>query len=250
VLGLDLTTDAGRQMYASLLAVAPAFDKVLSYFEQVNKTTIDGLQQTIDKFNSFAASLKKYRDTLFANDATQGNAYQTLKAKFIAAANLAATGDATALGGLEQSGKDFLTAAKNNASSLQQYLRDVAMVARGVDSGIAASEDAADYAQLQLDALKNATTILQQISSNTAATASALTTAPVAQPAGTAPSTSSAAPTATTDQLAQQNETIIQQNATIIQNLTDMNRLWKRFDGDGLLVRGETDTPLYTTAAP
>jgi hypothetical protein len=188
VLGLDLTTDAGRQMYASLLSVAPAFDKVLSYYEDANKTTIDGLQKTADKFNAFATSLQKYRDTLFQTDAAQGNAYRTLRAKFSATAALAATGNETALGGLEQSGKDFLAAAKNNASSFQQYQRDVALVARGVDKGIFAATETADYAQLQLDALKNATTILGAISVNTASTVAALTgsstpvTTPVSAP--------------------------------------------------------------------
>jgi hypothetical protein len=210
VLGLDLTTDAGRQMYASLLAVAPAFDKVLDYFEQLNKTTIQSLQSTVDQFTKFADSLKKYRDTLFATDTAQGNAYATLRARFIATANLAATGDATALGGLEQSGKDFLTAAKNNASSLQDYYRDVALVARGVDKGIFAAESTADYAQLQLDALKNAVTILGTISANTASTAAALG-APVAAPVST-PVTS----TAQTPQTAQV-------SADIQQLRTDIN---------------------------
>jgi hypothetical protein len=174
VLGLDLTTQAGREMYAALLAVAPAFDKVLDYFDELNKQTIQSLQQTADQFTKFADSLRKYRDTLFATDAAQGSAYATLRAKFIATAASAGAGDATALGGLETAGKDFLTSAKANASSWLQYQRDVALVARGVDQGIFAAEATADYAQLQLEALQNATTILQAISGNTAATAAAL----------------------------------------------------------------------------
>jgi hypothetical protein len=174
VLGLDLTTQAGREMYAALLAVAPAFDKVLDYFDEVNKQTIQSLQQTADQFGKFADSLRKYRDTLFATDAAQGNAYALLRAKFITTAGSAATGDATALGGLEAAGKDFLTSAKDNASSWLQYQRDVALVARGVDQGIFAAQSTADYAQLQLAALQNAATILQTISVNTAATAAAL----------------------------------------------------------------------------
>jgi hypothetical protein len=244
VLGLDLTTDAGRQMYASLLAVAPAFDKVLDYFDQLNKKQIETLQSTIDQFNKFTDSLKKYRDTLFASDATQGNAYNVLKSRFIATANLAATGDATALGGLQQSGQDFLTAARNNASTLQQYLRDVALVARGVDNGIAASEDAADYAQLQLDALRNATSILQQINANTQATAAALTQPVVAQPTSAPPVVYSSTTETSVPVVEDQNARIIQQNDTIIDLLTKQQRLFTKFDGDGLLVRTDSDTPL------
>jgi hypothetical protein len=178
VQGIDLTTDAGQAMFAALMAIAPAFSKVIGYFDDLNKKAITGFQQTIDQFTKFADSLKKYRETLFATDAAQGNVYAALKAKFAATAALAATGDATALGGLQGAGQDFLTAARNNASSMQQYLRDVAQVARGVDQGIFAATETADYAQLQLDALQNATTILGTIATNTATTAAALTGAP------------------------------------------------------------------------
>jgi hypothetical protein len=41
-----------------------------------------------------------------------------------------------------------------------------------------------------------------------------------------------------------QNQTIIQQNATIIDLLTKQQRLFTKFDGDGLLVRTDSDTPL------
>jgi hypothetical protein len=245
VLGLDLTTDAGRQMYASLLAVAPAFDKVLDYFDQLNKQAIQGFQQTIDQFSKFVDSLTKYRATLFATDAAQGNAYVALKAKFIATSALAATGDATALGSLEQGGKDFLTAAKNNASTLQQYLRDVSLVARGVDSGIAAAGHTVDVAQAQLDALQSQTSILQQISANTQATATALAQ-PVSAPP---PSAANPTPTVADPVVVAQNQTIIEQNATIISNLDEMRRFWRRVEGDGLTVKTDDDTPLATVAA-
>ncbi|HYC66535.1 MAG TPA: hypothetical protein VEC14_17525, partial [Reyranellaceae bacterium] len=252
VLGLDLTTAAGREMYAALLAMAPAFDKVLDYQQQVQKATVDGLKQTVEQFSKFAESLKKYRDGLFATDAAQGNAYAALKAQFAATAALAATGDATALGGLESAGKAFLDAARNNASSREQYLRDVALVAQGVDKGIFAAEETADYAQLQLDALGNAVSILGTISLNTAATAAALGATPsnsdLVEAAGTSTaassSTSSPASSNSNDQLVAQNETIIRQNAQLVESLTKLERYWARLEGDGLLVRTDADTPL------
>lgn len=185
VLGLDLTTAAGRDMYASLLAVAPAFDKVLDYFDQANKAAIDGLKSTADQFNGFVASLTKYRDTLFATGASEAQAYQALRSKFVATSALAAGGDASALGGLEGAGKAFLDAARNNASTREDYLRDVAIVARGVDAGIFAADATADYAQLQYDALNNANSILGTISTNTAATAVALGAGAMVTAAGT-----------------------------------------------------------------
>jgi hypothetical protein len=47
--------------------------------------------------------------------------------------------------------KSFLDVAKDRAGSLQQYQRDVALVARYVDQGIAASDGQASMAQKQLD---------------------------------------------------------------------------------------------------
>lgn len=174
VLGLDLTTASGRDLYASLMSLAPAYDKVLDYQEQMQKKTVDGLQQTFDQFSKFADGLRKYRDTLFATSAAQGNAYGVLRAKFIATSEMAAQGNAGALGELENAGKAFLDTARNNASTREQYLRDVALVARGVDSGIFAAEETADYAKLQLDAMANAVSFLGAINANTAATAAAL----------------------------------------------------------------------------
>jgi hypothetical protein len=260
VLGLDLTTEAGRDMYAALLALAPAFDKVLDYQEQAQKATIDGLKQTIDQFTKFAESLKKYRDGLFAADVAQGNAYDRLRAQFSATAALAATGDATALGGLENAGKSFLDASRGNASTREQYLRDVAMVARGVDRGIFAAEETADYAQLQLDALGNAVSILTAIDANTAATAAALgstvtTPSSGSLPAAPVPSTPSAgqlldaAGNATaimggsggggeqTSKLAEQNDRMIGQGSDLNDTMKRVERILVRFEGDGMPVR-------------
>ncbi len=245
VLGLDLTTDAGRQMYASLLAVAPAFDKVLDYFADANKKIIEGLQSTADKFNGFATSLQKYRDTLFATDAAQAASYASLKAKFASTAALAATGDATALGGLEGAGKDFLTSAKNNASTWLQYQRDVALVARGVDKGIFAAKSVADYAQLQLDALNNVVTILGSIAQSTAATASVVTGQPVPTPAGV-PSTPTGGGTNTQTVADAQTQADIQAAlVSIATSNASIERLLKRFDrGDSLAITIDSDDPL------
>lgn len=174
VLGLDLTSDAGRDMYASLLALAPAFDKVIKYQEGLGKSTSDTLKQTVDSFTKLAESLQKYRDGLFATDAAQGDAYAALRARFVSTQALAANGDQTALGNLESVSKAFLDSSLNNASTREQYQRDVALVARGVDQGIFAAKETADYAQLQLDAATNAVTLLGSISASTASTAAAL----------------------------------------------------------------------------
>jgi hypothetical protein len=235
VLGLNLTTEAGQAMYASLMAVAPAFDKVLNYFDAANKKAASALQSTADKFGGFADSLRKYRESLFgAGSATA--TYAQLRAKFSATAALAGAGNEAALGGLESSGKAFLDAARDNAATLVDYQRDVALVAQGVDKGIFAADAVADYAKLQLAALTNAVTILGQISVNTA---------PLAAPAGSRyqslPSNETSVPV-----LEAQNATIINQNAAMLEYMRKQSTLWSRFDGDGLLIRTDADTPIRT----
>jgi hypothetical protein len=143
VLGLNLTTAAGAEMYAALLSVAPAFDKVLDDFDDANKKTADGLKTTADKFAGFADSLRKYRDTLFAAGSTERETYAALRARFQSTAARAAQGDETALSGLESASKAFLDAARSNASTRQQYQQDVALVAGAVDKGIFAAEETA-----------------------------------------------------------------------------------------------------------
>jgi hypothetical protein len=280
VLGLDLTTQAGREMYAALLAVAPAFDKVLDYFDDMNKQTAQSLQQTADQFSKFADSLRKYRDTLFATDAAQGSAYGALKAKFITTAASAAGGDPTALGGLEGAGKDFLTSAKANAHDWLQYQRDVALVARGVDQGIFAAESTADYAQLQLAALQNATSILQAISDNTAVTAAALAAnissaeqaasgSPIPGPsaaeiASSSPATSSSTPSSSTAAMAADSEQVTALKSELEGMRADLNaalqaiavntghtdRMLSRWDrGDGVAITVDSDEPLDVNLA-
>jgi len=174
VLGLNLTTDAGRETYAALLKVAPAFDKVLDAQEQAGKDMASTLKDTVETFQQLTEGLRKYRDTLFATDAAQGATYGALRSKFTSTADLAAQGDQAALGNLEGTAKAFLDASLNQASTREQYQRDVALVAQGVDKGIFAAEATADYAQLQLDALGNAVTLLGVIATNTATTTAAL----------------------------------------------------------------------------
>lgn len=249
VLGLDLTTVAGREMYAALLAVAPAFDKVAKYAEAANKTMSDAFKKTVNEFQGYANALTKYRDSLRSGELSRGNAYEASRKAFLTTAGLAAEGDATGLAGLENAGKTFLTASKANATSLTAYLRDVASVANAVDKGIFAATETADYAQLQLDALTASTALLQSIDTGIANIGGQLAGPVVvsAEPVGTgsAPSANETNAalleeiTRLRSEAAARDLQLAQQNATII-------RLFNRWDGDGLLIRTDSDTPIQT----
>ncbi len=116
----------------------------------------------IEEMQPFVDSLKSYRDTLFGvGDGAMS--YQASLVKLMTTGGLAAAGDKVALGDLQGVSADFLTASKDNARSLTQYQRDVAMVARYVDGGIGAAQEQIDYAKLTLDAQDATVALLTSI---------------------------------------------------------------------------------------
>lgn len=208
---------------------------------------MEDLRTEADKFTALALGLKEYRDTLFASDVATGNAYVNARNKFLATAGLATAGNADALGNLEGVSRDFLTQSRDNASTYSQYLRDVAAVANAVDGGIFAAETTADYAQLQLDALANSVTLLTSIDSNIAAMVPQVQNVEplnVQGPVGNSEQTA-----ALTEQIAAMrtdlNTLAIQGNANATTNASIL-RLFTRWDGDGLLIRTDEDTPIQT----
>lgn len=223
--GIDLTTEAGREMYAALMAVASGFYAVEQYekaqadkrreletrlmelqgnaagalaarraaelgamdeslralqreiylYEDIAtaKDVLtaaytrehDALEATIAKFSDFSASLKDFRDSLFAGN-SGGLSYNAALAKLVATGSLAATGDETALGNLQGVSSDFLDIAKNNAGTLQQYRRAVALVNGYVSGAIDAADNRVTVAQQQLAALEQSVAGLIDINEN------------------------------------------------------------------------------------
>jgi hypothetical protein len=248
VLGLDLTTVAGREMYAALMAVAPAFDKVAKYAEAANKTMSDAFKKTVSEFQGYANALTKYRETLRGDLRTQAGAYDATRKAFLTTAGLAAEGDATGLAGLENAGKNFLTASKANATSLTAYLRDVASVATAVDRGIFAATETADYAQLQLDALTASTALLQSIDTGIANLGGQLAGPVVvtSEPVPTGSGSGAESNTALLEEIQRLRTEAAARDLQIAQQNSAIIRMFNRWDGDGLLIRTDADTPIQT----
>ena len=175
VLGLDLTTQAGRDMYAAMLAAAPAFAKVFDYLNPEVKDAAksvsdlrkdltdayqreaDALQGTIDKFKGFADTLKKFRDSLDSgpNALLSPEAqYQATQKAFLDVSAKARLGDADALSALPTTSQAFLDASKAYYASSGHYFRDLADVKAAVEAAGATASRTADNATQQLDALK------------------------------------------------------------------------------------------------
>lgn len=122
---------------------------------------LEDARKIIDTFQPLADNLKAYRDELLGGG--NGDSFGRISAKFRAAAVGAANGDAASLGELRGTASAFLDAAKNNAGSGLEYRRAVSEVLSSVDKGIFAAETQVDYAQLQIDAIKNSANILAQL---------------------------------------------------------------------------------------
>ncbi|MDR7101527.1 hypothetical protein [Croceicoccus sp. BE223] len=111
------------------------------------------LNATIKTFGDLGDTLREFRDGLYqTDDAT--SSYTRRLAELQRVGGLASLGDRDAMGLLPGVGQDFLEVAKRQASSLQDYQRDVARVARYADSAIGAADGMVSEAQAQLDVLE------------------------------------------------------------------------------------------------
>lgn len=116
-------------------------------------TESQALQDTADKMKGLSATLREFRDTIYAGDESALSYTQAL-AKWIQIQSLAATGDETAIGKIAGTGRDFLDAAKSSAKTMLDYQRAQALVANGVDQVLGYTDSAASDAEQQLALMK------------------------------------------------------------------------------------------------
>ena len=249
---------AAQEAYAD--AVASARDNLSTAYER----EAGALRDTIDRFAEFGRTLRDFRSGLFSADAATANSYRQLQVDFIRTSALAATGDTAAMGGLAGSGSAFLEASKAQASSLVQYQRDVAFVARSVDTAIGAADAAVDYAQLQLTALERLVGGYIDLNENTLSVAQAIAQLQEAQADEVVPATV----TPIVDAQEQQTQAIRDTNARLEQRIMDLestlstflgaavdklhsiDRREQKYDrGDFKAIGNDSDTPVTTVTA-
>lgn len=179
VLGLDLSTEAGRQMYASLMAVAPAFAQVQNYLMALQgveeplsaldalkkaqndlrdayEEEADGIQNVIDRLTTFAKSLRSFMQQLMIGPQAQlsnEEQYLTSKALFEDVRARAMAGDAEAQAQYTDVANAFLEASKEYNTTSEQYFRDLATVKEATKQMESMAQTQIDAAQAQLDAL-------------------------------------------------------------------------------------------------
>ena len=122
---------------------------------------LEDARDIIDRFGPLAEDLRKFRTELVGNGS--GTGFAAITAAFRSTAASAALGDADALGNLRGTATSFLDAAKENAGTALDYRRAVGEVLASVDKGIFAADSQVEYAQMQIDAIKNTNDILAQM---------------------------------------------------------------------------------------
>jgi len=149
---LDLLGQSEKSVTAQRLLELAGLKDTLQPLQGMIYTLTDA-KAVIDKFTPLRDDLIKFRDELLGGD-TAGS-FGFLTTKFRATALAAANGDAAAMGSLRGTASDYLSAAKDNAGSLQEYNRAKAEVLAGVNGGIFAADSQIDYQQAVIDTAKS-----------------------------------------------------------------------------------------------
>jgi hypothetical protein len=168
VQGLDVSTEAGSQLFAALMALAPAFAKVTEETQAVAdaREALSGaygreseaLNGTLDTFRTYAADLRKFRDSLTTGPAAALSPeaqYLASKAEFERVSGLATAGNEEALGNLQGVSQAYLDASKAYFASSAGYFADLALVRDAVTAAEASATAQVGVAEQQLQALKD-----------------------------------------------------------------------------------------------
>lgn len=196
VLGLDLTTQAGRDMYAAMLAVAPAFAKVFDFLNpevkdaaksvadlrrdltEAYEREADVLQDVIDKNRAFAKSLGDY-----LNELTRGPAARlSPEAQFLAdqanfrdVAARAQLGDPAAQDQFLKAAQAYQTSGQAYFASSGGYFNILDEIKAATAAVQATATRTADNAQSELEALKESVKGLIEINASVISVRDAIT---------------------------------------------------------------------------
>jgi hypothetical protein len=239
--------EAAQRESEATQAVADAKSTLLSVYREERGE----IEAVADKFRSFAADLRAFRDTLTISASGPAGYKQALRS-LGNVANLAASGDEAALGTLPQSAQEFLDVSRNNAKSLLQYQRDVAMVTRYVDTAIKGADIQVSNAEKQLLALDKQVGSLIDITEGVVTLGQAIaqlgTTQAEEIAARAAAERARAAADAAARAAAQAaRDKLVITNEAIAQRMASLERLIKNADrGGALAVVNDAATPVYT----
>jgi hypothetical protein len=164
---LDLTTEAGAKMFATLMNIAPAFAQTIDDTEKLAndarsaltdayKRESDAIKETQDKMKSLVTTLKQLSSSSMLGDLsplTPQQKYLEAKSQFETIAEKAQNGDKDAQDQFEASYTAFLEASKVANASGAQYQKDFVYAQKVTQQATEWAQKQVNVQQATLDAL-------------------------------------------------------------------------------------------------
>lgn len=170
---MDASLQPLQQNIYALEDLANARDALQQAYDRESGTLTD----VKNRFSELGKSLRSFLDQLLVGDLSTlspEDKYTQAKKHFNDVYARAKSGDADAMGELQQASTDFLTASKDYFASSQQYTDDFALVRRALEGTATQAESQAAIAQAQLDALNNMVRGILELNTNTLSVKDAL----------------------------------------------------------------------------
>jgi hypothetical protein len=145
----DLTTEAGRQQYAVLLQLAPAYAEVTKASMASAEAAQKEAQSKVEALRASGKSISEWIATLRISASTPAVSLTTARGQYLQALNLSRANDQAALSSITSVAEQYIEAARNQATSRSQFAAIVAQVSTEVSSLPAVK----GYQQETLDAL-------------------------------------------------------------------------------------------------
>lgn len=172
VLGLKLNIDTQREQYVALMDLQEAFAKVYPEIEDTTVSLADAksalaeaydaeteaIGATIDRMGSFASSLRKLRDSAVLGNLSPlspQQKYAEAKAQYESVLAAARGGDQDAQSAYQGAFQTFLEASRTVFASSAAYQRDFDYAQAATEEAARWAEAQVDVGQAQLEALKS-----------------------------------------------------------------------------------------------
>lgn len=162
----NLNTAAGREMYQSLMDLAPAFMQVQDLLDSTISDAVSKLGDLASTFKDLAKSFAAFKSNLLLGASSYlspQDKYALSRATLQSTYASAMSGDKTAMASLQGDISAFLEASKTLYASSSQYVADFSDVMTMLDNAQITAQSQADLAQSQLTALQNHTLYLENI---------------------------------------------------------------------------------------
>lgn len=133
----DLTTEVGRQQYAVLLQLAPAFGEVTKAAMATTEAAQKEAETKIAALRASGKSISEWLTALRISTSSPSVSMSAARTQYLQTLNLARANDQSALGSITGMADQYIAAAKNQATSGAQFAAIVAQVSAEV-SGLPA----------------------------------------------------------------------------------------------------------------